>query len=234
MMTYLGNYLGEKVAGQLVEQGLVEDLADVYRLDAETLAGLERMGEKSARNLVEAIDASRRQTLDRVIFALGIREVGEATATGLANHFRSLEALMEADVYALVEVRDVGPIVANEIAEFFAQEERRDLIRRLRAAGVEPEAPPEVDLSDLPLAGQTWVLTGRLEALSRKEAKVRLEALGATVSGSVSKRTARVVAGPAAGRKRADAEALEVPVVDEEAFLAELEQLEAKPEGADG
>ncbi|MDZ7826001.1 MAG: NAD-dependent DNA ligase LigA [Gammaproteobacteria bacterium] len=226
--------LGEKVAGQLVEQGLVEDLADVYRLDAETLAGLERMGEKSAHNLVEAIDASRRRPLDRVIFALGIREVGEATATGLANHFRSLEALMEADVDALVEVRDVGPIVANEIAEFFAQEESRELIRRLREAGVEPEPPPEIDVSTLPLAGQTWVLTGRLEALSRKEAKARLEALGATVSGSVSKRTARVVAGPAAGRKRADAEALEVPVVDEQSFLAELEELEGKPEGAGG
>lgn len=225
--------LGEKVAGQLVEQGLVEDLADVYRLDAETLAGLERMGEKSARNLVEAIDASRRRPLDRVIYALGIREVGEATATGLANHFRSLEALMEADVDALVEVRDVGPIVANEIAEFFAQEESRDLIRRLREAGVEPEPPPEVDVSALPLAGQTWVLTGRLETLSREEAKDRLEALGATVSGSVSKRTARVVAGPGAGRKRADAEALEVPVMDEAEFLAELEALEQSGESGE-
>jgi DNA ligase (NAD+) len=219
--------LGEKVATQLVEGGLVDDLSALYDLDAETLAGLERMAEKSATNLVEAIEASKRRPLGRVIFALGIREVGEATANALAREFRALEPLFDADVDRLQEVRDVGPIVANEIAEWFAQEDNRELIERLRARGVDPEPPPEVDAGDLPLSGQTWVLTGRLEELDRKEAKSRLEALGAKVSGSVSKKTDQIVAGPGAGKKLDDAEKHEVPVMDEAAFLERLAELEA-------
>ena len=219
--------LGEKVATQLVEQELVDDLAAVFDLDVDTVAGLERMAEKSAQNLVAALEASKRRPLGRVIFALGIREVGEATANGLAAHYRSLEALMDADAESLQEVRDVGPIVANEIAEYFAQEENRALVERLVARGVDPEPPPEVEVDALPLAGETWVLTGTLEALDRKAAKVRLEALGAKVSGSVSAKTTQVVAGPGAGKKRADAEKHGVPIMDEAEFLARLEELES-------
>lgn len=226
--------LGEKVATQLVEGGLVDDLSAIYDLDLETLAGLERMAEKSARNLVEAIEASKRRPLGRVIFALGIREVGEATANGLAREFRSLEALFDADVDRLQEVRDVGPVVANEIAEWFAQEDNRELVERLRSRGVDPEPPPEVELEDLPLAGRTWVLTGRLERLDRKAAKARLEALGAKVSGSVSKKTDQVVAGPGAGRKLEDAEKHAVPVMDEEAFMEWLAEHDPEHDPRDG
>jgi DNA ligase (NAD+) len=218
--------LGEKVATQLVDGGHVEDYADLYALDVDTVAGLERMAEKSARNLVDAIEASKHRPLARVIFALGIREVGEATAAGLARHYRALAALMDADEDSLQEVADVGPVVAREIAEYFAQEDNRGLVERLLAAGVDPEPPPEVDLDALPLAGQTWVLTGTLEALPRKEAKARLEALGAKVAGSVSKKTDQLVAGPGAGQKLEDAKKHDVPVLDEEAFLARLEELE--------
>jgi DNA ligase (NAD+) len=218
--------LGEKVATQLVDGGHVEDYADLYGLEVDTVAGLERMAEKSARNLVDAIEASKHRPLARVIFALGIREVGEATAAGLARHYRTLAALMDADEDSLQEVSDVGPVVAREIAEYFAQEDNRGLVERLLAAGVDPEAPPEVDASALPLAGQTWVLTGTLEALTRKEAKGRLEALGAKVAGSVSKNTDQLVAGPGAGQKLEDAKKHDVPVLDEEAFLARLEELE--------
>lgn len=219
--------LGEKVATQLVERELVDDLAAVYALDVDTVAGLDRMAEKSAENLVAALEASKRRPLGRVIFALGIREVGEATANGLARHFRSLEKLMDADAESLQEVRDVGPIVANEIAEYFAQEENRALVGRLLEQGLDPEAPPEIEVEVLPLAGETWVLTGTLETLDRKAAKARLEALGAKVSGSVSAKTTQVVAGPGAGKKRADAEKHEVPIMDEDEFIARLGELEA-------
>ncbi|MCC5886400.1 MAG: NAD-dependent DNA ligase LigA [Gammaproteobacteria bacterium] len=218
--------LGEKIVTQLVERELVADAADLYGLDAETLAGLDRMAEKSAHNLHGAIQGSRRRGLARVIFALGIREVGEATAAALARHFRSLPALWEADEESLQQVRDVGPVVAREIAEFFVQDENRALVERLLAAGVEPEPPPELPVT-APLADQTWVLTGTLEALTRKEAKARLEALGARVSGSVSAQTDCVVAGPGAGQKLADAERHGVPILDEAAFMVRLGELEA-------
>lgn len=218
--------LGEKVVTQLVEREWVADAADLYELDVATLAGLERMAEKSAQNLHAAIQGSRRRSLARVIFALGIREVGEATAAALARHFGSLPALWEADEDSLQEVRDVGPVVAREIAEFFVQDENRRLVERLLAGGIEPEPPPALPAA-APLADQTWVLTGTLEALTRKEAKARLEALGARVSGSVSAATDCVVAGPGAGQKYADAERHGVPILDEAAFLARLEALEA-------
>ena len=219
--------LGEKLALQIVEQGLVEDLAGIFTLDAATLAGLDRMAEKSAQNLVDALQAAKRRPLGRVIFALGIREVGEATGSALAEAFRSLEALAEADVETLQEVRDVGPIVAEAIVEWFAQPENQALLARLREAGVDPEPPPEVDRDALPLAGETWVLTGKFETMDRKAAKTRLEALGAKVSGSVSARTTIVVAGPGAGKKRADAEALEIPIIEESELIERLEAHEA-------
>lgn len=218
--------LGEKVVTQLVEREWVADAADLYALDVETLASLDRMAEKSAHNLQAAIQGSRRRGLARVIFALGIREVGEATAAALARHFRSLPALWEADEDSLQQVRDVGPVVAREIAEYFVQEENRTLVERLLAAGVDPEPPPEQPVS-APLANQTWVLTGTLEALTRKEAKTRLEALGARVSGSVSAQTDCVVAGPGAGQKFTDAQRHGVPILDEAALIARLEEWEA-------
>ncbi len=218
--------LGEKVITQLVERELVSDAADLYELDVDRLSGLERMAEKSARNLHAAIEGSKQRPLARVIYALGIREVGEATAAALARHFRSLPALWEADEDSLQEVRDVGPVVAREIAEFFVQDENRALVERLLAAGVEPEPPP-AEAAHAPLAEQSWVLTGTLETLTRKEAKARLEALGARVSASVSAQTDCVVAGPGAGQKLTDARRHDVPVLDEAAFLARLEELEA-------
>lgn len=218
--------LGEKVITQLVERELVRDAADLYHLEVRQLARLERMAEKSAQNLREAIEGSRRRSLARVIYALGIREVGEATADALARHFRSLDALRVADVDSLQQVPDVGPVVAQEIAEFFAQEENVELLRRLLEAGVAPEAPADQPADDLPLAGQSWVLTGTLEGFTRKAAKQRLEALGARVTGSVSSATDCVVAGPRSGRKLKDAERLQVPVLDEAEFVARLEALE--------
>ncbi len=217
--------LGERIATQLVERELVADAAGLYGLDVADLEGLDRMAEKSARNLFDAIQASKERPLARVIFALGIREVGEATAVSLARRFRDLEALRQADADSLQAIRDVGPVVAREIAEFFVQDENQDLVDRLLAAGVRPEPPPEQP-DRLPLEGQSWVITGTLEGLKRKEAKARLEALGARVAGSVSAQTDCVVAGPGAGQKLDDARKLAVPVIDEAEFLTRLEALE--------
>ncbi|MEZ5557219.1 MAG: NAD-dependent DNA ligase LigA [Pseudomonadales bacterium] len=216
--------LGDKLIEQLVAQDLVREPADLYRLDAEQLAGLERMGVRSAANLVRAIDASRRTTLARFIYALGIREVGEATAQALAQHFGDLDALMSADPQALEAVGDVGPVVAKSIFDYFQDPARRAAVAALRAAGVSwPVQAGSVDRPQ-PLAGQTWVLTGTLESLTRDEAKARLQALGAKVAGSVSKKTDQVVAGPGAGSKLDRAEALGVPVMDEAALLTLLHE----------
>jgi DNA ligase (NAD+) len=214
--------LGDKLVEQLVDRGLVEHVDDLYALDSATLAGLERMGEKSAANLVAALEKSKHTTLDRFIFALGIREVGEATARGLAAHFGSLDALMAADADALMQVPDVGPKVAEHVSAFFAQPHNREVIQALREAGVrweehEPAARPSDE--DQPLAGCTYVLTGTLSSMTRDEAGARLRALGAKVSGSVSKKTTAVVAGDAAGSKRDKAEQLGVPVLDERALM---------------
>ncbi|MFP4079633.1 MAG: NAD-dependent DNA ligase LigA [Ectothiorhodospira sp.] len=214
--------LGDKLVEQLVDRGLVDHVDDLYRLDAPTLAGLERMGEKSASNLVAALEKSRHTTLARFIFALGIREVGEATARALAAHFGGLDALMAADETALMEVPDVGPKVAAHVAAFFAQPHNREVIEGLRAAGVHWEERPPVEAGrgpGRPLEGCTYVLTGTLETMTREAAAERLRALGARVSGSVSKKTTAVIAGEAAGSKRDKAEALGVPVLDEPAFL---------------
>lgn len=213
--------LGDKLVEVLVDRELIHSVADLYQLQAEQIAGLERMGAKSAANLIAAIDASRQTTLARFLYSLGIREVGEATAANLARHFTELESIAAADEQALLEVDDVGPIVAAHILGFFANSKNREVIARLRESGVvwpKPEAPE----GELPLSGQTWVLTGNLESMSRSEAKQKLEALGAKVSGSVSAKTDCVAAGAKAGSKLSKAESLGVKVIDEAGLLAVL------------
>jgi DNA ligase (NAD+) len=208
--------LGEKLVDQLVERGLVHDVADLYGLDEATLAGLERMGAKSAANVRAQLERSKQTTLPRLLVALGIRQVGEATAKALAEHFGTLERLIDADAAALTEVRDVGPEVAASIARFFAEPRNRELVRRLRAAGVRP-AP--VARPHGPLAGKKLVLTGGLSSMTRPEAQRRIEALGGRVVSSVSKETDLVVVGTDAGSKLKRAKALGVKTIDEEAFL---------------
>lgn len=215
--------LGDKLVDQLVDAGLVKTLPDLYRLDVATLAGLERMGEKSAANLVAAIDKSRETTLGRFLFALGIREVGESTAATLARHFGSLEALMEASEAVLLTVQDVGPVCAASLTGFFAEPHNRDIVQALRAGGIQwPDGLAQG--GPKPLAGQTLVLTGSLSRYSRDEARDALESLGAKVAGSVSRNTTAVYAGESAGSKLAKAESLGIPVYDEEALVALLQQ----------
>lgn len=213
--------LGEKLIEQLVDHELLRSVADIYRLDLDTLVGLERMGKKSADNLLKAIEKSKNTTLARFLYALGIRTVGETTARNLAEHFGSLDALMASAAEELQEVKDIGPVVAHFVAEFFAQEKNRDTIAALRAAGVHwPEGKVESD--ELPLHGLTYVITGTLEGMSRDQARERLQNLGATVSGSVSRKTDVVVAGPGAGSKLAKAQELGIRIVDEAELLALL------------
>jgi len=215
--------LGTKIVEQLVDRELVEDPADLYRLDVETLAGLERMGEKSARNLVSALADSKRVPLGRLLFALGIREVGEVSARSLARHFGSLDKLMQAGVDELEAVRDVGPVMARHIRGFFDEPRNREVIRRLLDHGVSPEAEERAPAGDRPLAGCTYVLTGSLESMTRSEAKQRLQALGARVTGSVSGSTTAVIAGSDPGSKLDKAERLGVDVLAEDALLGLLE-----------
>jgi DNA ligase (NAD+) len=211
--------LGEKLVDQLVDAGLVHTPADLYRLGVTALAALERMADKSAANVVAAIEASKATTLPRFVYGLGIRQVGEATAKDLARHFGSLDALMDADEAALLAVRDVGPVVAQSIARFFAEPHNREGVQQLRAAGVHwtEGAPTAAEAG--PLAGRTLVLTGTLPTLSREEAKARIEAAGGKVASSVSKKTDHVIAGADAGTKLAKAQELGVPVLDEEGLL---------------
>ncbi|WP_444999773.1 NAD-dependent DNA ligase LigA [Halomonas mongoliensis] len=218
--------LGEKLIEQLVERDWVTTPADLFRLEAERLAELPRMGQKSSENLVASLEKARATTLARFIYALGIREVGEATAANLARHFGTLEALMEAEVEALEAVKDVGPIVAAHVHTFFRQPHNRETIDDLIACGLRWEEAA-VGERPQPLAGQTWVLTGTLESMTRDQGKARLQALGAKVAGSVSKKTAGLVAGEAAGSKLEKAMQLGVPVLDEAAFLARLAAWEA-------
>jgi DNA ligase (NAD+) len=237
--------LGDKLVDQLVERGLIADIADLYALSAGQLAELERMGPKSAENLVAALAKSRRTTLARFLFALGIPDVGEATAAALAAHFGSLEALIEAaEAYAaalsvdddettaararrlkaqaLQQVPDVGPEVADRITRFFTEPHNLGVIGRLRQAGVHWPDLEVVPAAAQPLAGKTFVLTGTLESLTRDEAKARLQVLGAKVSGSVSKKTDYVVAGAEPGSKLTRAQELGVPVLDEAGLRALL------------
>ena len=207
--------LGDKLVDQLVDAAIVKTPVDLYRIGLLALANLERMGEKSAQNLLAAIHKSRNTTLARFIFALGIRNVGEATARDLARHFGKLDALMAADVDALQQVPDVGPIVAKSIVEFFAEPHNREVIEQLRAAGVHWEEGEPAGTVAGALAGKTFVLTGTLPGLSRDEAKALIEAQGGKVAGSVSKKTHYVVAGAEAGSKLDKAQALGIPILDE-------------------
>src|SRR5690625_334573 len=217
--------LGEKLIAQLVSQGLVDSPADLYRLDKDTLVGLERMGEKSAANLLAALEASKRPALGRFLFALGIREVGEVTARALAEHFGGLDALAEAAAEDLEEVRDVGSVVAQHIQAFFAEKRNRDVIDQLLQAGVSPQLPDRVKAQGaLPLDGKTYVLTGALAALTRSEAKSKLESLGARVTGSVSKNTSAVIAGEKPGSKLDRARALGIEVLEEKDLVGLLEE----------
>jgi len=208
--------LGEKLVDQLVTKGLVKDLADVYHLDAATLEGLERMGEKSAANLLARVERSKQVPLPRFLVALGIRQVGEATAKALADHFGTLEKIVDASEEALQEVRDVGPEVAKSIHTFFAEKQNRKLVRKLLAAGVKPAAIVRVRG---PLSGKKLVLTGALAGMTRPEAQRRIEAKGGRVTSSVSKETDWVVAGADPGSKLEKAEKLGVPVIDEAELL---------------
>ncbi|MDI4637202.1 MULTISPECIES: NAD-dependent DNA ligase LigA [Halomonadaceae] len=213
--------LGEKLIDALVERDWVKTPADLFTLTAEALAGLPRMGEKSAANLVAALEKAKQTTLARFIYALGIREVGEATANNLARHFGTLDALMAAEQADLEAVDDVGPIVAAHLHTFFLQPHNRETIEALIAQGLTWQEEAVVERPQ-PLAGETWVLTGTLENLTRDEGKARLQALGAKVAGSVSKKTACLVAGEAAGSKLTKATDLGVPVIDEDEFLTRL------------
>lgn len=214
--------VGEKLVDQLVEARLVETPADLFGLDLATLAGLERMGPKSAENVLAALDRAKSTTLARFLFALGIRDVGEATAASLAAHFGDIDALMAADLAAVRQVSDVGPVIAAHVVDFFADPANRQLVARLRAAGVHWPAAVRPASGDQPLAGLTFVLTGTLESLQREEAEDALRALGAKATGSVSKKTSYVVAGRDAGSKLRKAEELGVPVLDEAALKAIL------------
>ncbi len=216
--------LGQKIVEQLVGEGLVGTPADLFTLEAETLAALGRMGEKSAANLVAAIDRARETTLARFIHALGIPEVGEATAANLARAFGTLEAIMAADAEALERVEDIGPVVAGSIRAWCEDEGNRALVRQLQELGVHwPEEAPPASTEEGGLAGLTCVLTGALSR-PRDEVKRELQRLGAKVSSAVSKKTDFVVAGSDAGSKLAKAEALGVPVLDEDALAAVLDE----------
>ena len=214
---------GPAVIQQLIDSGLISNAADLYSLHAADVAKLDRMGEKSAENLIRAIENSKANDLSRLLYGLGIRQVGEKAAKTLAAHFGSMDALMAATEEALTEIPDVGGITARCIADYFRGDQAKDLIRRLKEAGVNMEstAQPTGDL----LAGLTFVLTGELESASRKEAGEKLEALGAKVSGSVSKKTGAVVAGEAAGSKLRKAQELGVPVLSEEQYRVLVDEV---------
>jgi DNA ligase (NAD+) len=236
--------LGDKLADQLVDAGLVQTVADLYTLDRVTLASLDRMGERSADKLLAQLEQSKDTRLERFLYGLGIRDVGEATAKALARHFGSLDALVDASLAlapyftgeaaldaagrkalageALIKVPDVGPVVAERLYRFFTDPRNVEVLARLRSAGVHwPEQGPAAGTVG-PLAGQTVVLTGTLSGMTREQAGSRLEALGAKVAGSVSKKTSFVVAGSEAGSKLAKAAELGIPVLDEDALLALL------------
>ncbi len=218
--------LGDKLVEQLVDENIIRSLPDLYRLDGVTLAALERMAAKSAQNIVDALAKSKHTTLNRFIFALGIRHVGETTAKDLARYFGKLDTILQADVTQLLAVHDVGPVVAQSIVEFFAEVHNRDVVQQLRELGVHWEEHESSGAKILPLSGKTFVLTGTLTSLSRDEAKSRLEVLGAKVAGSVSKKTDCVVAGTEAGSKLDKAKELNVPVWDEAALLEQLKNYE--------
>ncbi|HEX3142214.1 MAG TPA: NAD-dependent DNA ligase LigA, partial [Rhizobacter sp.] len=215
--------LGDKLVDQLIEAQIVRTLPDLDRLGLANLCALERMGEKSAQNLLAGLEKSKHTTLARFLFSLGIRQIGETTAKDLAKHFGSLDRIVNASVAQLLEVNDVGPIVAESIHTFFEQPHNREVVEQLRAVGITwDEHDGEADLSPKPLAGKTFVLTGTLPVLTRDEAKEMIEAAGGKVSGSVSKKTTYVVAGEEAGSKLDKARELGIEVIDEAGLRALL------------
>jgi DNA ligase (NAD+) len=215
--------LGDQLVEQLVDRNVVTTAADLYRLGLTSLASLDRMADKSAGNLIKAIEKSKSTTLARFIYALGIRHVGESTAKELARHFGGIDALLKADEAQLLDVADVGPVVARSILQFLADPTNVELIEQLRANGVHWEEGAS-EARPKPLAGLTFVLTGTLPTMSRDEAAERIEGAGGKVAGSVSKKTSYLVAGDDAGSKLAKAETLGVPVIDEAALLEMLHE----------
>ena len=226
--------LGDKLIELLLAEGLINNPADLFDLTVDGLSTLPRMGEKSATNVLAALEKSKSTTLPRFLYSLGIREVGEATSQALAQHFATLPAVRMATVEQLEEVDDVGPIVARRIVEFFSDAKSAQLVDDLTQRGI--RWPDVADVSGatatLPLTGQTWVLTGTLEAMKRNEAKARLQALGAKVAGSVSKKTTQVVAGPGAGSKLKKAQELHIPVMDEETMVAFFNEQTLEQDGS--
>lgn len=211
--------LGDKLVEQLVDEGLIHDVADLYHLSVAQVAQLDRMAEKSAQNLIDALEKSKSTTLERFIFSLGIRQVGETTARTLAHHFGNLDELMQTTSEALLVVEDVGPIVAESIETFFKQKHNDEVIDKLIKVGIHWPVIEKPDESELTLSGKTFVVTGTLSSMGRNEAKAALLAKGAKVSGSVSKKTDYVVVGADPGSKASKAEELGVEILDETAFI---------------
>ncbi len=219
--------LGDKLVEQLVDANVIRTLPDLYKLGLTALAGLDRMADKSANNLLKALEKSKQTTLPRFLFGLGIRHVGEATAKELARHFGNLDAIMNATEEQLLGVSDVGAIVAQSIRTFFDQPHNREVVEQLRACGVHWEEGEPATVAPKPLSGKTFVITGTLPTLSRDEAKDRVEAAGGKVAGSVSKKTDYVVAGTEAGSKLVKAQELGIAVIDEAALMRLLASAEA-------
>jgi DNA ligase (NAD+) len=226
--------LGDKLVEQLVDEQLINSVIDLFSLELDVVAALERMGTKSAENLLAAIEASKTTTLARFIYSLGIREVGEATARNLAQYFGDIDNILSSDEESLVLINDIGPIVARFIVDFMSLANNQTLIRQLREQGIQwPEIKAQINsdsTSGQPLLGKTYVISGSLYTLTRDEAKEKLQALGATVTGSVSKKTDCLVAGPGAGSKLTKAESLSVPVIDEDQLLLLLLEHGAEPD----
>jgi DNA ligase (NAD+) len=220
--------LGEKLVEQLVGKKEVRTVADLYGLTEERLVNLERMGKKSAANLVSALEKSKNTTLARFLYALGIREIGEATAHVLAAHFGTLEAIMEVSEEALEAIPDIGPVVAAHIAAFFRQPHHLEVIDRLRKAGIRWQETSAAAGTARPLSGLSFVITGTLSSMTREQAKERLQAAGAKVASSVSKHTSFVVVGEKPGSKAERARALGVAILDEEGLLQKLPQTQHK------
>ena len=213
--------VGERLLEILIEKEWVTTPADLYRLSADSLQGLDRMGVKSARNVIHSITTSKQTTFARFLYALGIRDVGEATARTLAATFGSLDRLIQASHEDLMDVDDVGPVVASHIRSFFEVDRHRSVIQELIDLGIQwPDVTASARQNGPDLSGQTWVLTGTLESMTRDEASEKLRALGAKVSGSVSAKTSVLVAGPGAGSKLTKAESLGVDIIDEAALIA--------------
>ena len=225
--------LGEKVIDQLMEEGLVGQPADLYRLTFDQVVALDRFAKKSAQNLIDAIDRSKQTTLAKFIYALGIPEVGEATAQALETHFGSLEPVRVASEGALEQVPDVGPIVASKIRRFFDHPQLANVVDQLLELGVVWQDVQPVDEAEAPLLGETWVITGSFDAFSRDDLKRILQSLGAKVTGSVSKKTDMLAAGSEAGSKLARATALGVPVLERDALMDRLAQLGAWPQNGE-